>query len=253
MENALKTNKERWHLLDTLRGICIILVVLYHVLYNLSEVFGGNYVFFSSYGMNTFRDCFVSVLIALSGISCSLSKSNFKRGIKTLLCGLLITAVMALFMPDSIIIFGILHFFGVAMLIFALVGKFITKIPAAVGVPLFLLLFFFTKKLMYGKLGLFGLWELGLPEVPQNLLMFILGFDVSIFSADYYPLMPWIFMFFAGALLGKYFKNGTAPAIFKKNFCPPLSFIGRHTLIIYLAHQPVIYGAMYLFFEVLKP
>ncbi len=252
MENVLKPPKERWHLLDNLRGVCIILVVLYHVLYNLSDVFGGNYAFFTSNGMNNFRDGFVSVLVALSGISCSLSRSNLKRGIKTLLCGLLITVVMAIFMPDSLIVFGILHFLGVAMLIYALFGKFIAKIPAFIGVPIFLLLFFFTKNLMYGKLGLFGLFEVVLTEVPQNIVLFILGFDVNIFSADYYPLMPWLFMFLAGVLVGKYFKNGTAPQFFKKNLCPPLSFLGRHTLIIYLLHQPLIYGVMYLLFVVFK-
>ena len=38
--------KQRYHLLDMLRGICIILVVWYHILYNLSEIFGGEYAFF---------------------------------------------------------------------------------------------------------------------------------------------------------------------------------------------------------------
>ena len=61
--------KQRYHLLDTLRGACIILVVWYHVLYNLSEIFGGNYDFFTSNGMNNFRDGFVGVLMVLAGIS----------------------------------------------------------------------------------------------------------------------------------------------------------------------------------------
>jgi uncharacterized membrane protein len=138
------------------------------------------------------------------------------------------------------------------MLIYALFGKFVAQIPAFIGVPTFLLLFFFTKNLMYGRLGLFGLFEVVLPKVPQNLALFILGFDVKIFSADYYPLIPWLFMFFAGSLVGKYFKDGTAPTVFKNNICPPLSFVGRHTLIIYLLHQPLIYGVMYLLFIVFK-
>ena len=251
MENAVRLPKERWHLLDTLRGVCIILVVLYHVLYNLSESFGGNYAFFRSSGMDNFRDGFVSVLVLLAGISCSLTRSNLKRGIKTLLYGLIITAVMAIVMPQSIIIFGILHFFGCAMLIFAAVGRYVLKIPTWIGFSLFLLLFFFTKNLMRGNLGLFGLFQIALPQMPQNLFMFILGFDVNIFSADYYPLIPWLFMFFAGAFLGRFFKEGVAPKLFKKDLLPPVTFLGRHTLIIYLVHQPVIFGVMYLIFEVL--
>ena len=94
--------KKRYHLLDLVRGICIILVVWYHVLYNLSEIFGGNYAFFRSAGMSNFRDGFVGVLMVLAGISGSLTRSNWKRGVKTLGCGLLITAVMAVIMPDTI-------------------------------------------------------------------------------------------------------------------------------------------------------
>ena len=64
--------KQRYHLLDTIRGVCIILVVWYHVLFNLSEIFGGNYAFFTSDGINNFRDGFVGVLMILAGISGSL-------------------------------------------------------------------------------------------------------------------------------------------------------------------------------------
>lgn len=252
MQKTEMIPKERWHTLDTLRGICIILVVFYHVLYNLSEVFGGNYSFFQSSGMDVFRDGFVSVLVLLAGISCSLTRSNLKRGVKTLLCGLLITAVTAIFLPESLIVFGILHFFGCAMLIFAAVGRFVVKIPLWIGLPLFLTAFILTRNLAYGQLGFFGLFQFDLPQAPQNLAMFILGLSANFFSADYYPLMPWLFLFFAGALLGKFFKDGTAPDFFKKDFLPPVTFFGRHTLIIYLLHQPVIYGFMYLFFTVLK-
>ena len=245
MENTTKT---RWHLLDNLRGVCIILVVLYHVLYNMSEVFGGNYAFFRSYGMNTFRDWFVSVLVIISGISCELSRSNIKRGLKTLGLGLAITVVMAVVMPESLIVFGILHFFGVAMIIYGLVGKIIQKIPVYVSLPLFLLAFAFTFRLSYGFVGLFDFVKIATPTVPHSWFLFILGFDVPIFSADYYPLMPWLFLFLAGAVLGKYFKNGKAPSVFKCNLIPPLGFIGRHTLIIYILHQPLIYGIMYFFY-----
>lgn len=247
-KTLIETNNQRWHLLDNIRGVCIILVVLYHVLYNLSELFGGNYAFFRSYGMDVFRDCFVSVLVLISGISCCFSRSNIKRGIKTFALGLVITAVTAVFIRESIIVFGILHFFGVAMLLYGLLGKAIEKIPFAAGFPICLLLFAFTYRLAYGFVGFFAALNLPLMAVPQNILLFVLGFDVHIFSADYYPLMPWIFMFLAGAFLGRFFKSGKAPRVFKCNLVPPLAFIGRHTLLIYMLHQPIIYAVMYLWF-----
>ncbi len=230
--------KKRYHLLDSLRGVCIILVVLYHALYNLSEIFGGRYSFFRSDGMNLFRNCFVAVLIILSGISCSLSRSNLKRGLKTLAFGLIISAVTYFFMPQEFISFGILHFFGVAMLIFSASYKIINKIPVWLGAPICFALYFLTQNLYY----------LSAP-LPKSFLLYILGFNTGFYSADYYPLLPWIFLFFIGCLLGRYFKDGRVPDIFCSNPIKPLSFIGRHTMIIYLAHQPIIYGAMWLWFK----
>ena len=232
--------KKRYYLLDFLRGICILLVVGYHALYNLSEIFGGEYAFFRHRGMDLFRDCFVGVLIVLAGISCSLTRSNLRRGIKTLLWGLVITAVTAIAMPDQRILFGILHFFGCAMLLWALLGRYLEKIPLWIGVSVSLVLFFATQGLYAASVG----WS-------NSFLCYILGFCTGHYSADYYPLMPWLFLFLAGGFLGRLFREGRVPALFTRDPVPALSRIGRHTLSIYIVHQPVIYGLMYLFFEIL--
>jgi len=232
--------KKRYHLLDLLRGICILLVVWYHALYNLSEIFGGAYAFFRHPGMNLFRDCFVGVLILLAGISCSLTRSNLRRGIKTLLCGLGITAVTACIVPDQIIIFGVLHFFGCAMLLWALVGRYLEKLPMWPGVTVCVLLFFAGQELYAATEG-----------ISKNFLLFMLGFNTGHYSTDYYPLIPWVFLFLAGGFLGRRFREGRVPALFTRDPVPALSRIGCHTLPIYLLHQPVLYGLMYLFFVIL--
>ena len=232
--------KKRYHFLDFLRGICILLVVGYHALYNLSEVFGGNYAFFRSAGMNLFRDCFVGVLIVLAGISCSLTRSNLRRGIKTLLWAMVITAVTYFVMPDQLITFGILHFFGCAMLLWALVGKYLERLPMWPCVVICLLLFFAGQGLYAATAGM-----------SKSFFLYILGFCTGHYSADYYPLIPWIFLFLAGGFLGRRFREGRVPALFLRDPAPALSRIGCHTLPIYIVHQPVIYGLMYLFFEIL--
>lgn len=231
------TEKKRYHLLDFIRGICILLVVWYHALYNLSEVFGQKYEFFGSLWLELFRISFVSALILISGISCSLSRSNLKRGVKTLLCGLLITAVTLVFMPSQRILFGILHFFGLSMLLFALLRKPIEKLPAIPLSVISLAAFVLTYRIYYLD-----------AELPYSFLLFILGFNTNFFSADYYPIIPWFFLFLSGAALGIYFKEGRVPKIFEANPIKPISFIGRHTLFIYLIHQTLLYGGMYLWF-----
>jgi len=190
--------------------------------------------------MDLFRDCFVGVLIVLSGISCSLTRSNWKRGLKTLGWGLVITVVTSVAMPGRAITFGILHFFGCAMLIWALCGKLLEKVPILIGVPVALLLFFLGQQLYTASTG----WFTGFP-------FFILGFRTGHYSADYYPIIPWLFLFLAGGFLGRLFRDGRVPAWFTKNPVPPLAWLGRHTLPVYIIHQPVIYGVMYLFFELL--
>lgn len=232
--------KKRYHMLDFLRGICILLVVWYHTVYNLSEIFGGEYAFFRHRGMGIFRDCFVSVLIVLAGISCSLTRSNLRRGIKTLLLGLAITAVTAIAMPSQKILFGILHFFGCAMLLWALCGKWMEKIPAIPGAAVCVVLFFLLQDLYAGSTGMF-----------RSFFFYVLGFRTGHYSADYYPILPWIFLFLAGGLMGRYFREERVPAIFEKNPVPPLAWLGRHTMPVYIVHQPVIYGVMYVLFEIL--
>ena len=67
--------KDRYHLLDMLRGICIILVVIYHAMYNLTAIFSVDLRLFGTVVMDSFRMCFVVCLVIISGISCSLNQT----------------------------------------------------------------------------------------------------------------------------------------------------------------------------------
>ena len=232
--------KKRYHLLDMIRGICIIYVVLYHALYNLSEVFGGHYGFFYSDWMETIRICFVGTLMILSGISGSLTRSNFRRGLRTLGGGLLVTAVTAMAMPSQMITFGILHFFGCCMLLYAVIRPLTDRMPLAIGAVSSFVLFFLTRNLYSTVTGM-----------PKLFVLFALGFRTGHTSADYYPMIPWVFVFLAGCFLGRLFARGDVPEIFEKDPVPALSLLGRHTLLIYLLHQPVIYGVMLAVFTLM--
>lgn len=169
------------------------------------------------------------------------TRSNAKRGIKTLAAGLLVTAATYFAIPDQLIIFGILHFFGVAMLLYAAIGRFLEKIPMLIGAAVSVVLFVISFQVF--SVDIYTNSEI------LNLLLGTIGFNTGIISADYYPLLPWIFIFLAGSFLGRPFKNGTAPKLFRANPVKALSFVGRHTLLVYLIHQPIIYGGMYLWFE----
>ena len=67
----------------------------------------------------------------------------------------------------------------------------------------------------------------------------------TFFSSDYFPLLPWVFVFFFGVFLGRLAKEGKFPRFFAASHIPFFAFTGRHALLIYILHQPVILGISY--------
>ena len=239
---------KRIYFLDIIRGILIILVVLFHLCYDLHEIFGVRLSFMDGRAIYVFRDCFVSLLIFLSGVSCNLSRSNVKRGIRTLGCAAVISLVTALFLPEEKVLFGILHFLGTAMILYGvLFGKTKQKKGNVIGTACMLCLFCLTFQIYDEKAVTVFAMKLGNRAV--NLLLFIAGFDTGCFSSDYYPLIPWIFMFFAGAFAGRGIREWKLPDFFYQKISPVMTWIGSHTLWIYMLHQPVIYGLLYFIFK----
>lgn len=238
--------------LDELRGFLIIYVVVYHLLYDLAVLFPGGVPWMFSDWMNGLRDFMTGTLIVISGISCHYSRNNLRRGLKTLGWGMALTVVTLIFMPSQLIIFGILHFYGVAMMLYHPLEQLLRKVPVWPGAAASLLLFFFTKNIYYGTVGLFGV-TINVPSFFYNrLLLWPLGFQCrGVSSADYYPLLPWFFLFLLGALVGRAIKDGGFPRWFYQSHIPPLGWVGSRTLPIYLIHQPVLYGVLYLVFYVM--
>lgn len=244
----------RLPLLDELRGLLILNVVAYHTLYDLVYLFGLQLGWFRGTGAFLWQQWMSGSLIFLSGISCLLSRSNLRRGAKALALGLALTAATLLVMPGERILFGILHFFGCAMLLFGLAAPLLQKIPDRVGFWACLALFVFTKHLPNGSVGLPGLVEIALPQwLYSTPFLFPLGLPgPSFYSADYFPLVPWLFLFLAGSFWGRKIPRGRVPAFARRSHLPLLGKIGRHTMLIYLAHQPVIYALLIIIFSILK-
>ena len=242
-----KSLKERINLIDEVRGVCIILVVVYHLFYSMTMVFSMEAFYEIFAVMRIWQPILPAMFILISGISFQLSRNNVKRGLILLLISAAITLILWIFMPKQIIWFGILHFLAVMNIGFGLTKKYIDKIPAVFGLIIFAFLFILTYNVHRGYLGIEGIWSFKLPEaLYQTDLTAPIGFYTENFrSTDYNPLLPWMFMFLIGTILGRYAKN--LPESLRKTHIRPLAFIGRHTLIIYLIHQPVIIGALYLF------
>jgi uncharacterized membrane protein len=225
--------------IDFLRGLSIILVVCYHLLYDLGAYVGVQRFFGFSTDLTTVawtiaQYFFAGLFIVLSGTSSTLTRSNLRRGLKLLVVSIAVTVVTYFFEPSSAVWFGILQLLAFSILIFGaaferarpvtcmVCGVFIL----ALGAALHLLKRGMTIR--FDWLLPFGIHS---PEYS---------------SFDYFPLIPWLGVFLIGAALG---RSVYAP---RQSLLPwrlPQTFVnaaGRHSLLIYIVHQPVILGILYV-------
>ena len=95
-----------------------------------------------------------------------------------------------------------------------------------------------------GWVGLGG-WKLMLPQsLYANYFTAFFGFYPDWFySTDYFGLLPWLFLFWAGYYLHKAVGRRRMEPL-RRPVCPVLGWMGRHSLLLYLLHQPVIYGVL---------
>lgn len=242
--------KERIHLLDAVRGLAVLLMVVFHVFFTFGKIFGFPFFQEGYLTARSFASPVISTLFIFScAYSCLLSKNNLRRGLIILAVALGMSVVTVFLLPliginGEGIRFGILHFLAVAVLISPLLLKLVRKIPAYVTIPLFILLAFGTRDLMND-----GFFSLPVTDPIQGAnLLFPFGiYHGDFYSADYYPLLPWILVFGIGCALAVRFPPDKLPDFCFRKKCPPLEFLGRHALIIYIVHQPVIYGLGLLF------
>lgn len=100
-----------------------------------------------------------------------------------------------------------------------------------------------------------GHWLITLPGfLYANYFTAYLGFyPFGFFSTDYFPLTPWLFLFWAGFYL-HHLAERTAQSLrpLRRSVCPPLGWLGRNSLMLYLLHQPVIYGVLTMVFLLLR-
>ena len=246
-------NVPRYHLIDLLRGVLIIAMIVYHFLFDLVYIFGVNIAWFNGTAASVIRTVGACGLILVSGISCNFSKSNLKRGVKIFLYGMALTLgtlALELFGLRLFIWFGVLHLIGVGgIVVGAFEGK-LSKIPPALGAACSLMIYAFTYGVSNGFFGFFGIPLVKLPSYLYNfpglewLGLVTKGFS----SSDFFPIFPNLFLFLAGYFVWKSVK---LPAKISTAKLAPINFIGRHTLLIYLLHQPLIYGILWLVFSLI--
>ncbi len=240
--------KDRYHLIDGLRGLGVLMVLFYHGTWDMVSIFGHSWSWFRSDFMGWFQIIGCCLFILVSGFCWPMGKRHLRRGLQVFGWGVAVSVVTYFAMPSSFILFGILTFFGSVMLLMMVLSPALQRIPPWVGFVLAWVLYGMFLGVNDGYLTIPFYGVLPLPEVLyQGYLGTFLGFTAPRFySSDYYPILPSLFVFLAGYFLYYGVKHWGALWQGLRLNIKPLSFLGRHSLIIYVLHQPVIYGVLYL-------
>jgi uncharacterized membrane protein len=234
--------------LDIARGIAVIMMVVFHITFDLNYL-GIVPLPVSEGGLRLLALTTAGLFLFIVGISLSvsaaharevLSRRDFilkyvRRGAFIFLLGLGITFVTWLLLPQGIVLFGILHLIGLAIMLSPLytgrywANLFLGAVIVALG------------SVVAGLRG-------------SSLLLWVGIQPPSFYSIDYTPIFPWLGIVLLGVFFGMtIYPRGRRPDSFSQVSSRPLQFLGRHSLAIYLIHQPVIIGTLLLLFPASFP
>ena len=228
MKNGHTTRQKapagRYALLDELRGLDLVSMMLYHACWDLVFLFDVNMRWYAGTPGRLWQQTICWVFILLSGFCAPFGRYMLRRGTVVFGAGAVVTLATLVFMPEGRVIFGVLTFLGTAMLLTGVLEPLLKKVMPAVGL---------------------GGWKLMLPQsLYANYFTAFFGFYPDWFySTDYFGLLPWLFLFWAGYYLHKAVGRRRMEPL-RRPVCPVLGWMGRHSLLLYLLHQPVIYGVL---------
>lgn len=252
MEKTVTTARVWW--VDALRGLALLNMLAYHAMYDWVYIFGHASAWYNIWapGCHAWQQYICWSFLLLSGFSLAFARNPRKNGLLVAGCAALLTAATALFMPSEAIWFGVLHLNACAVLLSWALGRWLKAIPPWAGLAGCAALFALFNQLPGGYLGFEG-WRIAtVPSALYQANLFWLGLpDLTRFaSADYFPLLPWLFLFWCGWFAARCLKappkRSAPPALLR-----PLCAVGRHTLAVYMLHQPLLYLALMLLNAVL--
>ena len=242
-----KHPEKRFWEIDFLRGIAIIMMIVFHLLYDLTYFGGCNLNLHAGFWLY-FARATATIFIFLVGLSLTISFSRsekiqnsrkklylkyLKRGLRIFSWGLIITLMTWIFLREGFVLFGILHLIGISIVLAYPFLK-LRYWNLLLGIA-FISLGIYLKNFTFGFP-----WLVWLGFVPDHF-----------YTVDYFPIFPW----FGVVLIGVFFGNLLYPDYARKfklydlsnfNFIGLFCLLGRRSLIIYLIHQPILIILLYL-------
>lgn len=220
--------KERVLIIDYLRVLAILVMIAYHLAYDLSAFYGFQINVYSGPWKLLEQAC-AGLFLILVGWSFLLSwkrtplwQKYLKRGIAILGYGIIVSIATLLFDPTTYVRFGILHLIGVSVMM----------------LPLFTKLRGWVLVLAFNIIALGSQIPYGTAVSP---LLLPIGFTVPGFqSVDYFPLLPWFGMILFGLAIGNTHPQRNAPSRPSGRILKVIAAVSKHSLLIYMLHQPIL-------------
>ncbi len=223
--------------LDAARTLAVVCMVIFHFTFDLA-LFG----FIDPGTMSQpfwyyFARMIAGSFLFLSGISLWLAHGQgirwtafWKRWLMIAAGAALVTTASLWLVPGGPIWFGILHAIAVA----SLLGLIALRLPWPVTLALAAVIFAAAWGPRFTAFDPLWLVWTGLAEMRPMM-------------GDYVPLIPWAAPALAGVAIAKAFRLDRARGSQPSPFVHRLTFAGRHSLIIYLIHQPILFGLFNLY------
>jgi uncharacterized membrane protein len=236
--------KPRYQLLDLLRGIAILAMVVFHVGWDL-YYFGYSPVDVTTDpGWVIFQKAILTSFLLLVGAGLWLGhgaairwRAFWRRWLFVAVAALLVTAGTLWMLPDYYVFFGVLH----AIALFSLMALALLRLPAwgqaAIGVAIVALSFAYTN-----------------PAFTDRTLAWIGFWPVSPPTSDVVPIFPWFGVVILGIAAIRFLTSSAAGQrlLALRSTLPiarGLAFLGRWSLLVYLVHQPLIIGALWVLMQ----
>lgn len=235
---CMEAQKERYDLIDGIRGTAIVNMAVFHFLYDVFIVYGKDPLWYGLPAVRIWQQMICQTFIFISGFVWQWGiEGNLRRGLRFNLYGFVISLVTIIIIPSETIWFGILNFMGCAVLLMFPLSKAAKKVSPAWGLGICFALFIFCRRVQYGYIGT----GMQVPAVFYSIkILTPLGFPFPGFeSSDYFPIIPWMFLYLCGYFFHEIFSGHDTWKAAARHKIPVLSDIGSRTVWIYLVHQPV--------------
>ena len=234
-------SKGRVTFFDTIRGLSVVSMIMFHFTYDLFFISHVKLTWFTPQLMQFWIPSISYPFIFIAGCMCAFSKDSFKRAGVYGLVALAIFAATTLAKVDTPITFGIFFCMASCTLVEAITSRFTVPLKGYAAAVLLLLIFIICLPISRGHIGIDNT-IFSLPkELYQTPYLAWAGFPSPSFSSgDYYPLLPYLFLYLSGACFNRQFKEDGYPNWMNTFSLPLITDMGKHSLIVYILHQPIL-------------